>query len=48
MVRVECWVLESQLRQQVVTVPLPNARVSRVLRDDHYKRMSRVTVGVAR
>ena len=39
--KVGCW-----------TAPLPNARqlvwVSRVLGDDHYKRMPRVTVGVAR
>ena len=38
--------------KQVVTGPLPNARqqvrLSRVLGDDHYKRMTRVTVGVAR
>ena len=38
--------------RQVVTALLLNARqqvwVSRVLRDDHYKRMPRVTVGVAR
>ena len=38
--------------KQVVTAPLPNARqkmwVSRVLADDHYKRMPRVAVGVAR
>ena len=38
--------------KQVGTAPLPNARqqmrVSRVLADDHYKRMPRVTVGVAR
>ena len=38
--------------KQAVTVPLPNARhevwVSRVLGDDRYKRMPRVTVGVAR
>ena len=37
--------------KQVVTAPLPNAwhkvSVSRVLGDDHYKRMSRVTGGVA-
>ena len=39
-------------KKQLVTVPLLNAqhqvRVSRVLGDDQYKRMSRVTVGVAR
>ena len=38
--------------KQVVTAPLSNAGhwvlVSRVLGDDHYKRMPRVTVGVAR
>ena len=38
--------------KQVVTAPLPNAQhqvwVSRVLRDDHYKRIPRDTVGVAR
>ena len=38
--------------KQVVMAPQPNARqqewVLRVLRDDHYKRMPRVTVGVAR
>ena len=38
--------------KQVVTAPLLNARqqvrVLRVLGDDHNKRMSRVTVGVAR
>ena len=38
--------------KQVVIVTLPIARqpsvVSRVLGDDHYKRMPRVTVGVAR
>ena len=37
---------------QAVTAALPNARqqvwVSRVLGDDHYKRMPRVIVGVAR
>ena len=51
----EGWVFESQPLQslkQVVTAPLPNAwrkvRVSRVLGVDHYKRMPRVTVGVAR
>ena len=39
-------------KKQLVTAPLLNARqqvwVSRVLGDDHYKRMSRVTVGLAR
>ena len=39
-------------KKQVVTAPLLNAqqylRVSRVLKDDHYERMSCVTVGVAR
>ena len=38
--------------KQVVTAPLLSARqevrASRVLGDDHYKRMTRVTVGVAR
>ena len=38
-------------KEQVVTAPLPNARrkvrVSRILGDDHNKRMPRVTVGVA-
>ena len=38
--------------KHVVTAPLPNTRlyvwVSRVVGDDHYKRMPRVTVGVAR
>ena len=36
--------------KQVVNAPLPNARqqVSRVLGDDHYKRMPCVKVGVAR
>ena len=38
--------------KQVVIAPLTNSRhyvrVSRVLGDDHYKRMPRVTVGVAR
>ena len=40
------------MQKEVVTAPLLNAqqevRVSRVLGDDHYKRMPRVTVGVAR
>ena len=39
-------------KKQVVTASLPNARqkvrVSRVLGDEHYKRMPRVKVGVAR
>ena len=45
------WVIESQPRQTLVvkTGPLPNARqqlgVSWVLGEDHYKRISRVTVG---
>ena len=51
----EGWVFESQLRQtdvvKVVTTILMNARqqvcVSRDLGNDHYKRMSRVTEGVA-
>ena len=38
--------------EQVMTTPLPDAwlkvRVSRVLGDDHYKQMPRVTEGVAR
>ena len=38
--------------KQVVSAPTYNARqqegLSRVLGDDHYKRMPRVTVGVAR
>ena len=38
--------------KQVMTAPLPNARqevwVSRVLRDDHYKPISRDTVGLAK
>ena len=38
--------------EHIVTGPLPNAQplvcVSLVLGDEHYKRMSRVTVGVAR
>ena len=38
--------------KQVVTAPLLNARqyvcVSRVLGDDYYKRMPRVTVGLVR
>ena len=47
------WEFESQLRQTLVeTAALRKARqevyVSRVLGDDHYKRMPRVTVGVAR
>ena len=46
------WEFESQLRQTLVeTAALPKARqevyLSRVLGDDHYKRMPRVTEGVA-
>ena len=41
----------SKFVKQIVTAPLPNARqwvrVSRILGDDHYKQMPRVTVGVA-
>ena len=42
----------SKSLKQVVTAPLPNARhyvrVSRVLVDEHFKRVPRVTVNVAR
>ena len=54
----EGWVFESQPRQTlVVKIGSDSSTVkrsalglclSRVLGDDHYKRMSRVTVGVAR
>ena len=41
-----------KMLKRVETAPLPNARqqvlVSRVLEDDHYKGLDRVTVGVAR
>ena len=44
--------LVKDLSKQGETAPLPNTRhwmrVSRVLEDDHYKRMPRVTVDVAR
>ena len=50
--KVGCSNLSREVLKQVVTSPLPNAQqfvlVQRVLEDDHYKRMARETVGLAR
>ena len=51
-VRIPAATEPAKLLKQVVTVPLQNARhyvrMSQVFGDDHFERMPRVTIGVAR